>query len=337
MGSHRLIHNIKVKGAAPLRVYLATMRRKENVIRIAALCAVMCMLSSCVFVANKKEDTKASTTAAADTTTAGEHSAGIYSFICRDEYGDPIEGVTLKICSGSLCTLLMTDGQGKAEYPVSDGDCEISVMSYPEEYKLVNDKSVTTSAEQKQYYFDFASKENDVIQSGSGASPVEQAQTVSEASSAEPPETVSDTTAAPAAEPQWNTFDFEIYDANGKKMRLSDLAGKPVVINLWAKWCGYCIDELPSFSRLYEQYGSKVQFVMLNCDGRGYESEVTSLLKKEGWSFPLYYDYDENSMEYLGGAIPVTVAINSKGELVSKRGGSMSYQKLEKTVRSIMD
>lgn len=86
-----------------------------------------------------------------------------------------------------------------------------------------------------------------------------------------PPGTVAPETAPPETEdPNKNTApDFPVLDADGNIVRLSDMFGKPVVINFWATWCPPCKRELPDFYRLCREYGDRVVFMMVNLtDGR---------------------------------------------------------------------
>jgi cytochrome c biogenesis protein CcmG, thiol:disulfide interchange protein DsbE len=50
----------------------------------------------------------------------------------------------------------------------------------------------------------------------------------------------------------------------GGKLALSDLAGKPVVLNFWASWCEPCRDEAPMLKEAFERYGDRVAFVGVN-------------------------------------------------------------------------
>ena len=48
--------------------------------------------------------------------------------------------------------------------------------------------------------------------------------------------------------------DFTLPDVQGQLVRLADLRGRPVLINIWATWCYPCREEMPSMNALYKDY-----------------------------------------------------------------------------------
>lgn len=64
-------------------------------------------------------------------------------------------------------------------------------------------------------------------------------------------------------------IDFELVDVNGVKGRLSDLKGKFIYVDLWATWCGPCIEESPAFEALAEKYkGKDIVFIPVSTDNQ---------------------------------------------------------------------
>ena len=58
---------------------------------------------------------------------------------------------------------------------------------------------------------------------------------------------------APEERPPFRV-DFTLPDVQGHLVRLVDLRGRPVLINIWATWCYPCREEMPSMNALYKDY-----------------------------------------------------------------------------------
>jgi thiol-disulfide isomerase/thioredoxin len=50
--------------------------------------------------------------------------------------------------------------------------------------------------------------------------------------------------------------DFAVTSPAGEPVRLSELRGRPTIVNFWATWCSSCLAELPDFKDVQEEYGA---------------------------------------------------------------------------------
>lgn len=61
--------------------------------------------------------------------------------------------------------------------------------------------------------------------------------------------------------------DYTFYDSGGKAMKIADLKGKVVVMNIWATWCAPCVAEMPTLAKLQTHYAGKdVEVVAVSID-----------------------------------------------------------------------
>ena len=133
--------------------------------------------------------------------------------------------------------------------------------------------------------------------------------------------------------------DFTVYDLEGNAHKLSEFRGKPVILNFWATWCGYCKMEMPDFNEKYLEYGEDVHFMMVNVtDGNQETVETASAyVEKEGYSFPVYYDTTlEAAMTYPTSGLPVTFIIDAEGVVIAWQQGMMTGEKLQKGIDMVL-
>lgn len=151
------------------------------------------------------------------------------------------------------------------------------------------------------------------------------------------------TTAESQAQPQTTTKlapDFAVYDAEGNAVYLSDLRGKPVIVNFWATWCGYCVSEMPEFQAAYETYGDQIHFMMVNVTDGQQETKKKAMefLAGTEYTFPVYYDLELSASKNYGvNAMPVTYFIGPNGEAVAWTQGAINAATLQKGIDMLLD
>jgi thiol-disulfide isomerase/thioredoxin len=116
---------------------------------------------------------------------------------------------------------------------------------------------------------------------------------------------------------------------DGQIIDLNDQTGKVVFINFWATWCPPCIAEMPSIQKLYSNFkdDERVLFLMVDVDNKPEKSQ--KFMDKRRFDLPVYTPASAIPSDLLGGAIPTTLVINKKGEVVFKHEGTADYSNEE--------
>ena len=102
--------------------------------------------------------------------------------------------------------------------------------------------------------------------------------------------------------------DFTAELAGGETFTLSDHKDEVVLLDFWATWCGYCIDEMPDVQRLQDDGIDGLTIVAVNCAEA--KAQVDAFRLKTGYTFNFAYDEDGViSSQYPTSAIPCTVIV----------------------------
>ena len=138
--------------------------------------------------------------------------------------------------------------------------------------------------------------------------------------------------------------DFTLTDQYGNEHTLSDYQGKTVFLNFWATWCPPCRSEMPEIQKLYEDYGSNEEdLIVLGIAAPGYGDEgtveeITEFLNENEYTFPVVMD-ETGEMFYRYGisAFPTTFMIDAGGNVYGYVQGAMTGDIMESIVQQTMN
>jgi thiol-disulfide isomerase/thioredoxin len=112
---------------------------------------------------------------------------------------------------------------------------------------------------------------------------------------------------------------------NGKTKKFSDYKGKPLIINVWASWCGPCRTEMGSLQRLAQRYNRK-EFNVIGISTDDYRNKAEAFIKDTKITFDNFLD-SRLLLENMLGAntIPLTVLVDADGRVLEKVRGAREW------------
>ncbi len=136
---------------------------------------------------------------------------------------------------------------------------------------------------------------------------------------------------------------FTMTDAAGNAVTYADVAaaagGKPVILNFWTSWCGYCKQEMPDFEQAYKDYGGQIEFIMLDAQTNEYTADAgAAYVAEQGFTFPVYYDANGEAVAVYGvRGFPATVAVDADGYVVYAQSGMLTADALEQLIDELLE
>jgi thiol-disulfide isomerase/thioredoxin len=141
----------------------------------------------------------------------------------------------------------------------------------------------------------------------------------------------------PEARPALHEDRLELpeYDPEGFRALLASLEGTPVVVNVWASWCGPCRVEGPHLASLAREYEGRVQF--LGVDILDNREAARDFILEFDWPYPSVFDPQgeiRDSLGFLGQ--PVTLVVDREGDVVFEWSGAVSEEQLRAELEAVV-
>lgn len=116
---------------------------------------------------------------------------------------------------------------------------------------------------------------------------------------------------------------------DGTKKKLSSYQGKPLLINVWASWCGPCRAEMGSLQRLATQFNGR-EFNIIGISTDDYRDDALSAIKMSNIKFDNFIDHKLVLEKMLGAkTIPLTILVDAEGRILKKVNGAREWDSPE--------
>jgi len=112
---------------------------------------------------------------------------------------------------------------------------------------------------------------------------------------------------------------FTLPDLHGKMVSLADFKGQVVLLNIWATWCGPCVEEMPSMEKLHQELkDEKLVILAVSIDESG-ATVVSPFMEKHRLTFPALIDSAGtiNSL-YRTTGVPESFIIDKNGKILEE-------------------
>jgi peroxiredoxin len=131
--------------------------------------------------------------------------------------------------------------------------------------------------------------------------------------------------------------DFTLADLQGNTVSLSEFKGKVVMLDFWATWCPPCVQEIPHFIELYEEYREQgLAMIGISLDRQGV-GVVKAFSQRYGINYPILMADGSISAKYGGiRGIPTTFVIDREGTIKRMYVGYRDKSVFENDIKTFL-
>jgi cytochrome c biogenesis protein CcmG/thiol:disulfide interchange protein DsbE len=129
--------------------------------------------------------------------------------------------------------------------------------------------------------------------------------------------------------------DFSGEDSMGNRVRLSDQAGKVVIVDFWMTTCAPCKVEIPWFMEFATAYRERGLVVLGVAVGETWD-EVRPFLAEHGINYPILLGDDELADRYRVSVLPTTVLLDRKGRIAHVHEGLAEKDLLREEIEALL-
>jgi len=140
----------------------------------------------------------------------------------------------------------------------------------------------------------------------------------------------------PAPEVELVLFGNANHEA-GEILKLSDLKGKPIVVNFWFPSCPPCVAEMPDLQESFERHNGDVEFVGVQLIGLDSAVDGQAFVDQLGVTYALGPDEGIIIRDYKVRGFPTTVFVDSEQNVIREWTGILNEEKLEELVGEILN
>ncbi len=123
------------------------------------------------------------------------------------------------------------------------------------------------------------------------------------------------------------TMPIVVFEApNGDKVTLGDFRGRPILVNIWATWCGPCVAEMPTLDALAKNEAERLQVMVVSQDSQG-RAIVDDYWDKQNFALlqPYLDQKSDLGFAFATGMVPTTVLYDKDGKEVWRMIGGMNW------------